>query len=226
MKLKNPLTDMFRRSPIKPMEEHMTVATKAAEELACFYTTTIAADWDAASAAYDRITELEHTGDDLKKNIRLHLPKNLFLPVPRSDLLELLTMQDKIANRCKDIAGLMLGRKMIIPEPMQESVKLFIDGAIATVKQAHKAINELDELLETGFGGRELDIVENMVSDLNELEQTTDHQQIGVRRQLFALEAELPPVDVIFMYRIIEDIGDLADRAQKAGSRLLLLLAR
>ncbi|HBP75141.1 MAG TPA: phosphate transport regulator, partial [Alcanivorax sp.] len=37
---------------------------------------------------------------------------------------------------------------------------------------------------------------------------------------------ELPPVDVIFLYKIIEWIGDLADRAQKVGGRLQLLLAR
>lgn len=217
---------MFRRSPIKPMEEHMTVATQAASELSVFYEATILGDWVAAEAAYDAICDLEHQGDDLKKKIRLHLPKNLFLPVPRSDLLELLSMQDKIANRCKDISGLMLGRKMVMPSDLQDVVRLYLSAAISTVKQAHKAISELDELLETGFGGREVDIVENMVNVLNGLEGSTDHQQIDIRRGLYALEAQLPPIEVMFLYRIIEDIGDLADRAQKAGARLLLLLAR
>ena len=53
-----------------------------------------------------------------------------------------------------------------------------------------------------------------------------DEQQIQIRSQLFKLESELPPVDVIFLYKIIEWIGDLADRAQKVGGRLQLLLAR
>ncbi|WP_045857441.1 TIGR00153 family protein [Teredinibacter purpureus] len=226
MKIKNPLTEMFGRSPIKPMEEHMSVVTDASKELLAFYEASILTDWAGASAAYDRISALEEKGDELKKQIRLHLPKNLFLPVPRSDLLDLLTKQDKIANRCKDISGLMLGRKMVIPVPLQDAVRQFLKGGIATVLQAHKAINEMDELLETGFGGRELDVVENMVSVLNDLEQATDHQQIDIRAGLFKLEAELPPVDVIFFYRIIEEIGDLADRAQKTGQRLLQLLAR
>ncbi|WP_075185400.1 TIGR00153 family protein [Teredinibacter haidensis] len=226
MKIKNPLTEMFGRSPIKPMEEHMTVSKKAAEKLLAFYEASIANNWEEAEACYNRISELEHRGDELKKQIRLHLPKNLFLPVPRSDLLDLLTKQDKIANRCKDISGLMLGRKMVIPGPLQATVREYFGSAVATVEQAHKAINELDELLETGFGGRELDIVERMVSELNDLEQTTDNQQIDIRAGLFKLEAELPPVEVIFLYRIIEEIGDLADRAQRTGQRLLQLLAR
>ena len=41
-----------------------------------------------------------------------------------------------------------------------------------------------------------------------------------------ALEVELPPVDVIFLYQIIDWVGDLADRAQRVGSRLQLLVAR
>lgn len=34
------------------------------------------------------------------------------------------------------------------------------------------------------------------------------------------------PIDVMFLYRVIELIGDLADVAQRVGSRLQILLAR
>ena len=37
---------------------------------------------------------------------------------------------------------------------------------------------------------------------------------------------ELPPVDVIFLYKIIDWIGDLANRAQTVGGRLQILIAR
>lgn len=226
MKLKNPLTEMFGRSPIKPMEEHMTVALQTARELLGFYRASVNEDWTTAEESYNAISKLEQQADELKKQIRLHLPKNLFLPVPRADLLELITRQDKIPNRCKDISGLMLGRKMVFPKQLHEPVEAYLNTAFSTVEQAHTAIAELDQLLETGFGGREMDLVESMVSELNRLEQQTDHQQIALRAQLFKLESELPPVDVIFFYRIIEEMGDLADRAQRTGQRLLQLLAR
>ena len=50
--------------------------------------------------------------------------------------------------------------------------------------------------------------------------------QVAIRTQLFAVENELPPVQVIFLYRIIEWVGDLADLAQRVGSRLEIMLAR
>ena len=226
MSIKNPLAELFGTSPIKPMQEHMSVSVSAAIELSSFLVAAYRSNWEEAEASYNSICDIEHKADELKKDIRLHLPKSLFLPVPRSDLLELLTMQDKIANKAKDISGLMLGRKMAIPQTLQPTMLDFVNTSIATAKQALTAINELDELLESGFSGHELVIVERLVEELNALERQADTQEVQVRSELFQLESELPPVDVMFMYRIIEWIGDLADRSEKVGSRLLLLLAR
>jgi predicted phosphate transport protein (TIGR00153 family) len=91
---------------------------------------------------------------------------------------------------------------------------------------AKEAINELDDLLEAGFRGREVDLVAKMISELDVLEEDTDELQIQVRRQLFAIELELNPIDVMFLYKIIEWVGDLADLAERVGSRLELMLAR
>jgi len=92
--------------------------------------------------------------------------------------------------------------------------------------QALRAMNELDELLETGFAGREAKLVETLVEELGQIEQDTDRLQVEMRRGLFALEKELPAVDVMFLYQIIDWIGDVADRAQRVGNRLEQLLAR
>jgi len=217
---------MFGKSPIKPIQEHMKVASETAGQLIPFFEAAIEGDWEKAEKVQQRISELENDADDLKKNLRLHLPKSLFLPVPRSDLLELLSMQDRIPNRAKDIAGIMLGRQMGVPKPLQKSMLNFLVATVATSEQALKAIGELDELLEAGFSGRELKVVEKLIKDLDVLEHKTDKLQIKIRASLFKLEANLPPVEVMFLYRIFEWVGDLADRSQAVGSRLQMLLAR
>jgi len=226
MPLANPFSNLFGRSPIKPMQEHMAVAVQATAELIPFFQAVIADDWTAAASVQARITELENQADELKKQLRLHLPKSLFLPVPRTDLLELLTMQDRIPNRAKDIAGIMLGRKMRIPESMQAQALEFVQAGVRTAEQALTAINELDELLETGFSGRELVVVENMIHELDRLEQEADELEVRIRATLFGLETQLPPVEVMFLYSVIDWIGDLANRAHDVGGRLQLLLAR
>jgi predicted phosphate transport protein (TIGR00153 family) len=219
------LSNLFGRSPIKPMQEHMALAVKAAAELVPFFEAVTNDDWILASEIQQRVVKFEHEADDIKKHLRLHLPKSLFLPVPRTDLLELLTMQDRIPNRAKDIAGIIMGRRMTIPASMKDQMKEFVGSSVAAAEQALTAINELDGLLETGFSGRELTVVENMIKELDILEEKADHLEIGIRTSLFSLEAQLPPVDVMFLYNIIDWVGDIANRAHDVGGRLQLLLA-
>lgn len=220
------LSNLFGRSPIKPLQEHMALAVKAASELTNFFDAVTSDDWPRASEIQQRVVQFENQADEIKKQLRLHLPKSLFLPVPRTDLLELLTMQDRIPNRAKDIAGIIMGRRMTIPMSMKDQMNEFVTASVAAAEQALIAINELDELLESGFSGRELAVVENMIKELDDLEEKTDHLEIGVRTSLFALEAQLPPVDVMFLYNIIDWVGDIANRAHDVGGRLQLLLAR
>ncbi|MEH6544360.1 MAG: TIGR00153 family protein [Porticoccaceae bacterium] len=226
MAITNPIHKLLGKSPIKPLQEHMTEVVKCAELLESFFDASFANDWGHAEAVYDRICESENRADDLKKQLRLHLPKSFFMPVSRTDLLELLSVQDHIANSARDVAGLMLGRKIMVPTAISTLWMEFLKGAIATTQQALVAINELDELLETGFSGQEINFVEKMIEELDQLEQITDHFERQIREQLFNLESELPPVDVMFLYKIIETIGDLADNAERVGGRLQLLLAR
>ena len=162
----------------------------------------------------------------MKRDIRLQLPRGLFMPVERTDLLELVTQQDKIANKAKDIAGRVIGREMTIPSAMQADFLAYLTRCVDATKQASKAINELEELLETGFKGREVTLVEKMLVELDAIEQDTDEMQIKVRRQLRDVESELNPIDVMFLYKIIEWVGELADIAERVGSRLELMLAR
>lgn len=226
MAIHNHLSSLFGKSPIKPMQDHMTVACETANELVSFFEAVVDSDWDRAAKIQRRIADKENQADDLKKNLRLHLPKSLFLPVPRTDLLELLSMQDAIANTSRDIAGIMLGRKMEIPSAIQTQMQEFVQAAVKAADQALKAINELDELLETGFSGSELTIVEKLIEELDHCEHEADELEVSIRADLFAIEDSLPPVKVIFLYRVIEWVGDLSNCAQKVGSRLQLLLAR
>lgn len=217
--------NMFAQSPIRPIQKHMSKALKCAKELLPFLDAVLAEDWEEALSHQLKISELEREADVLKKDLRLNLPKGVFLPVPRNDLLELLAIQDKVANKAEDISGLMYGRRMKIPGPLVDKFKEYLKRAIDASEQANTAINELDELLETGFSGREVELVEEMIHQLDQIESDTDRLQIEIRDGLFSLEKDLPAVDVMFLYKVIESIGGLADHAQHVGERLQLLLA-
>tara|TARA_R110001583_G_scaffold93425_2_gene236308 strand:+ start:4227 stop:4907 length:681 start_codon:yes stop_codon:yes gene_type:complete len=226
MTASNSFMNMFARSPVRPLQQHIEKAHNCAIQLIPFFEAVLAQDWEQAEKIQQQISRLEHEADELKRHLRKHLPKSLFMPVARTTLLDLLRMQDRIANKAKDIAGIMLGRQMQIPASMAELMMEYVRCSLSVTSQAVDTLNELDELVVTGFRGREADVVEKMITRLDTLESDTDTREKQLRLILFKLEKELPPVDVMFLYKVIDWIGELADRAEQVGSRFQLLLSR
>ncbi len=226
MRRYNPILNLFGRSPVTPLQEHMAKVCECVRVLEPFFEAVIAGDENRMRELQEKIARLENEADDMKHDLRLHLPRTLFLPVERRDLLEVLTMQDNIANRAKDLAGLVRGRKMAIPDVISSQYLEFVRRSIDACAQAEKTVNELDELVETGFSGSEVETVQKLISELDRVEKDTDQIQVEIRARLFEIERELPPVDVMFLYRLIDWTGDIGDFSQRVGSRLQLLLAK
>ena len=204
----------------------MRVVLECAREVPPLFDALIAEDEQKLRHAHDQIFATEEKADSIKNNIRLAMPKSLFMPVDRRDLLELLDFQDSIADTAQDIAGLLLERNMKLHENLQKPLRLLVKRCVETCEQAALIIEEFDELLETGFRGREASRVEAMLAELNTMEDETDDLGVALARNLFEFEDEMKPVDVMMWYRLIEWIGDLADFAEKSGNRVRLLIAR
>ena len=98
--------------------------------------------------------------------------------------------------------------------------------SIKAAEKAKDAISELDELLESGFSGKEIDLLQGLLNELDKIERDSDKAQVVIRADLLALENDLPAVEVMFLYRIIDLIGDIADVSQQIGNRLLLLSSK
>lgn len=220
------LARLFGRSPFKPIQQHITMVASCAALVPDLFEALAANDQERVVATKDQIFELEGKADDIKNALRAHLPKSLLMPVDRRDLLEVLDMQDSIADTAQDIAGLLVQRPMEVPENLKDPLLALTRRAVDACDQAVKIIGEFDELVETGFRGPESERVSEMVAELNKIETDTDVMGTELMRRLFAQEDEMKPVSVMFWYTLIQWIGDLADYAEKVGNRLRLMLAQ
>jgi predicted phosphate transport protein (TIGR00153 family) len=222
----NPFANLFGKSPFKALQVHMRVALECAQGIPPLFEALAAGDQEGVVTLKNKIFEREAEADKIKNALRGALPKSLFMPVDRRDLLDVLQMQDSIADTAQDIAGLLIERRMEIPDFMQETLLALARRSIEACEQSALIIEELDELLAMGFRGREASRVEEMVEVLNLIEDDTDELGIELARSLFEHEDEIKPVSVMMWYQLIEWVGDLADYAEKVGDRLRLLIAR
>ena len=222
----NPFKSLLGKSPFTALQGHMRVVLECVHEVPPLFDALAKGDREGVKSAKDRIFEREAEADKIKNELRNHLPKSLFMPVDRRDLLDVLQMQDSIADTAQDIAGLLVERPMDLPEFMQEPMLALTHRCVDVCEMSAKIIEELDELLAMGFRGREANRVEEMVGALNKIEDETDELGLELARRLFQHEDEIKPVSVILWYQLIQWVGDLADYAEKVGDRLRLLIAR
>ena len=216
--------NFFARSPIRPMQQHMKAAVSCAREVLPLFEDMAAGRVDQLPERRRKIDELEHAADEIKHEIRSHLPKRLFMAVERRDMLEILDCQDSIADVAQDIAGLADQRSMTIPEGLAEPLLELVRRVLEACSHAERVIDELDELVETGFGDREVARVEEMLRELSRLESDTDELAERAARKLFSMEEQLG-VSTVFWHQMINWVGDLADYAERVGNRLRLLIA-
>jgi predicted phosphate transport protein (TIGR00153 family) len=215
---------LFGRSPIRPMQQHMHAAVACARMVVPLVEAMSSGNAEALPGLRSEIDRLEHEADHLKHEIRSHLPRRLMLAVERRDLLEILDFQDSIADATQDVAELADQRSMLVPESMKQTFRELARRVVDACDAAEKIIDELDELLETGFLGREVERVERMITELSLVESDTDALAETLQRQLFALEDELG-VSTFFWWQLINLVASMADYAERVGNRLRLLTA-
>ena len=218
------IQNLFRSSPIKPMQEHMRASVACAVKIEELFEAMAFGDRDAVARVRREIDELEHEADRIKNEIRANLPGRLLLAMERRDMLAILDAQDDIADMTQDIAGLADQRGMMTPESLREPMLALVAKTLETCRQAEAIINELDELVEAGFKGLEVTRVEEMIASLARIESDTDQLAEAANRRIFALESELG-VGTVYWWHMVDWVSELADAAEKIGNRLRLLIA-
>ncbi|MGB3212256.1 MAG: TIGR00153 family protein [Desulforhopalus sp.] len=220
------LSGLLRGSPFKPIQEHMNVVFSCVCLIPPLFDAVYREDTSAVSDFAGQIKELETKADKLKSTFRLNMPKSLFLPVDRKDLLSLIGDQDKIADTAEDIGKTFLYRDMIVPEEIKALLDELLEGTMEITGAGKEMIEQLDELLEVGFAGREIDKVSEMIAGVRRSEHNIDEIMHRIRRKLFSIEQQLDPVSVIFWYKIIDMLGLISDQSENLADRLLLFLSK
>jgi len=216
--------NLFGRSPIRPMQKHMEASVTCAHAVLPLFEAMIAGRSEELPRLRAEIDRLEHDADHIKHEIRSHLPRRLMLAIERRDLLEILDFQDSIADRAQDIAELVDQRAMLVPAALADPTLELVRVTLEACDQAKAIIDELDELVETGFAGREVGRVEEMITALSKKESESDARAESLQRQIFAMEDELG-VGTVFWWELVKLIGNMADFAERVGNRLRLLIA-
>jgi predicted phosphate transport protein (TIGR00153 family) len=221
-----PLSGLLRGSPFTPIQTHMRAVFSCLCLIPPLFDAVYRNDTEQVEEFATQLNDLETEADKLKSTFRLNLPRSLFLPVDRKDLLNLISDQDRLADTAEDISKIFRFRAMEIPVGIKDLLDELLEGVMEISAAAKEMIEQLDELLEVGFAGRELDKVSKMIAGVRRSEHNIDDIMHRTYKALFAMEKELDPVSVMFWYRIIDLLGRISDQAENLADRILLFLSK
>ena len=222
----NRVVALFGRSLFKPLQQHMRIVIECVDEVRPLFEALIARDTEQLEECKNRIFLKEREADAMRNELCDRLPRSMLRAVDRQDFLEVLALQDAIADTAQDIAGLLVERPMEVYGGMGEPLMRLVCRCIETCHHAHLIVQKLGDPQQTGFRGREGSRMDEMVVELSNMESDTDVMGMALARALFSEEDNFKPVSVMIWYQLIQWVGNLADYAEKVGDRLRLLTSR
>jgi len=218
------ISKLFGKSPFEPLYQHMLKVKACVDLVRPLMDAFLKGEEAKVKDVAKKIFKAEHDADMVKKDIRSSLPKSIFLPVARGDILRFLKEQDNIADSAEDLAALLILRKTTVPEELKEKLKSFVDKVLETYEVAMTVSSEIKLLAETSFGGEEAHKVMELIEQLKVKEWEADKAQMIAAKKMFSIEKKLDPVSVMMWMHIFKELGTLANHAENAGDQMRLML--
>ena len=218
------LAKIFGKSPFPPLQSHMKKVKDCVHLLQKLFHAVKQKDEKQKEEIAKKISKLEHEADLTKNDIRNHLPRSLFLPIDKSALLEILSLQDSLADLAEDIAGLVTLKSLDPIEGFQEKFEQFCDFNINVFDLADAIITEFDALLESSFGGIEAEKVKEMIENLAYEEHQLDLLQHELMKILFSYEKFSSFSSFFLWQNLLKSVGNLANFSEKLANRIRTIL--
>lgn len=215
---------LFGKSPFAPLQTHMDKVASCLGELPPLFKAILDRDETAISRIAGKISQLEYEADLTKNDIRNHLPKSLFLPVDREALLEILSLQDALADQAEKISHRAAMRCL---EPFPEMLADFTALCQKNMEVfwvTREVIKELDQLLESSFGGIEAEKVKGMVEQIGSFEHEIQCHENALKKILYQMGERLSYPSFHLFLSLIEEIRTVATICENLGNRIRMLL--
>jgi uncharacterized protein len=215
---------LFGKSPFAPLQNHMQKVALCMKKLTAIFESLHKSDADKIEKLVGDLSELEHEADLTKNDIRNHLPKSLFLPIDRAHFLEILSIQDSIADEAERIGVLLTLRPLEAFDNFHEDILALYEKNQEAFLCAKKIIEEIDELLESSFGGIEAEKVKDMVEQTAYMEHEAEKMRRKFMKKLFAKGDSLSAPAFYLWTRLAEDIGSISHTSERLANRIRMIL--
>jgi uncharacterized protein len=173
------------------------------------------ADRNQLTRDYQTVHQAESRADDLRREIEVLMYSKSIFPESRGDILNLLESVDRVPNQAEKIVQMLLTRRIILPANLTDSILQLADVSLRCVK----ALLEGVEKLFTDFTNATA-----AVGKVDALESQSDQLQFQLYDAIFAGDKD--GYEKLLVADLIRSIASVCDRAENAGDRIRIVVAK
>lgn len=175
--------------------------------------------------AAKKLSKLEFDADKIKNEIRNRVPKKILLPLDKYSLLEMLSLQDSLADKAEKIAIFLSLRPL--KDLGKKGNDLFVEYYNKN-KQAtallFETIKQFQTLLEASFGGVEAVYLKDQIFQISHVKYQADKLQYKLRKEMYNQGEKFSPPDFHMWVKIVNAIGGLSQLCEKLGNKIGIIL--
>ncbi len=198
-------------------EDHHHSVAECLEDLQDFFKELFSDDCSRhkLESIYVSIDSSESAADKELRHI-VDLMSGSFLPMTRSNLIQIVQNTDDIANSCQSIARRVLLEKIQLPKELHHDVLEIISITRDQLDILYKAI---DKLLNN-FGG----LLKNkkILDDIRREESRVDNIEEMLHERIFDMDITL--TEKIYYRDLISRIGQISDIIEDLSDRMQIML--
>lgn len=214
---------LAKRNPMDGLIEHYDKIAECIatidDSLECYVSGGVCREFEELTRTIDAI---ENHADVIKRNIRNHLPKGIFMAVEKPLFLNYTKFQDNILDSAQDALHWLAMRKVIIPEEIQKDLIYLLDSVAKTTVLLGPALKATIALVH----GESLDrdgtkacyrAVRNERDNARKLKNE-------LHKKLYAMDIDFK--DIYQLMHFVDCLDDMCHNTENCADHLRAMIAR
>jgi uncharacterized protein len=217
------INSLFLTSPFENLQKHADKVRECARLFKEAAVCHIGEDCQEFEMLTEKVSQLEHEADEIKRNIRSHLPRGVLMPVDKFQFQSYLREQDKVLDQVEEALFWLSFRPRSIPAEVSEDIHKLIESVIPPIE----LLSDLVALATKYFRHRSLETrnqIKSLIREIRVYEGKADDIERELKFRFFSVLKD--PMEVFHLVRLVEIVGDIADHAQNASDRMRAMIAR
>ncbi len=214
---------LAKRDPMEGLVEHYDKIAECIDtiddSLECYVAGGVCREFEELTRTIDNI---ENQADSIKRNIRNHLPKGVFMAVEKHLFLNYTKSQDNILDSAQDALHWLAMRKVDIPEDVQKDIIFLLDAVRQTTDCLGPALDATIALVH----GESLDRegTKALYGKVRRERENVRKLKNDLQKKVYAKDIEFK--DIYQLLHFIDCLDDMGHNTENCADFLRSMIAR